>query len=387
MRGISKLIKGRCDLMTFCETISALLHYEPYDKLPVVSFGYWTETLDKWAAEGHITREEAEDYARTGDNGPGDRTVMKRLGFDFNWNSCFGASVDLFPHFETEVLETYPDGSRKLRDGNGLIVIDKPGVTSIPAEIGTSLTDRKAWEEEYLPRLQFSLDRINFQALEPLKDAAGRSLPVGLHCGSLMGTMRNLLGVEQLSYLMVDDPDLYVEIIDTMAGLCYDCAKAILETGAKFDYAHFWEDICFKNGPLVIPSMFDEYVGPHYKKITGLLNQYGIDIVSVDCDGLIDSLIPTWVENGVNTMFPIEVGTWNASIAPWREKYGHRLRGVGGMNKTVFSKDYKAVDDEIERLRPLIALGGYIPCPDHRIAPDAKFENVQYYCDRMQNLR
>ena len=137
----------------------------------------------------------------------------------------------------------------------------------------------------------------------------------------------------------------------------------------------------------MIPSMFDEYVGPHYKRITDLLHSHGIDIISVDCDGWIDRLIPTWPKNGVNTMFPIEVGTWNASIAPWREQYGRELRGVGGMNKTVFSRDRAAVDAEIERLRPLIELGGYIPCPDHRIAPDAKYENVQYYCDRMQNLK
>ena len=44
------------------------------------------------------------------------------------------------------------------------------------------------------------------------------------------------------------------------------------------------------------------------------------------------------------------------------------------------------MDREIERLKPLIALGGYLPCPDHRIAPDAKFELVQYYCEQMQNL-
>lgn len=99
---------------------------------------------------------------------------------------------------------------------------------------------------------------------------------------------------------------------------------------------------------------------------------------------MIDSLIPIWLENGVNTMFPIEVGTWNASIAPWREKYGKQLRGVGGMNKTIFARDREAVDQEIERLKPLMALGGYIPCPDHRIAPDAKFELVQYYCEKMQ---
>ncbi len=101
---------------------------------------------------------------------------------------------------------------------------------------------------------------------------------------------------------------------------------------------------------------------------------------------MIDSLIPTWIENGVNTMFPIEVGTWEANIKPWRERYGEELRGVGGMNKTVFAQDYAAVDREVERLKELIALGRYIPCPDHRIAPDAKFENVQYYCDKMQNL-
>lgn len=57
------------------------------------------------------------------------------------------------------------------------------------------------------------------------------------------------------------------------------------------------------------------------------------------------------------------------------------------MNKNVFALDYAAVDREIERLKPLMALGGYIPLPDHRIPPDAKFENVQYYCDKMQNLK
>lgn len=373
--------------MTFRETTHAVLHYQPYDKIPVVSFGYWAETVQKWAAQGHITQEEADDYCRNGDNGAGDRAIMKKLGFDFNWNSCMGASVDLFPHFARQTLEARPDGGRVERDENGLIVLVKPGVVSIPAEIGTHLTDRKVWEEEYLPKLQFSMERINQAALAALRDDADREIPIGIHCGSLMGTMRNLLGVEQLSYLMADDFDLYVEIIDTMDGLCYQCVKAMLESGAKFDYGHFWEDICFKNGPLVIPSVFEEYVGPHYKKITSLLNQYGIDIVSVDCDGWIDHLIPTWLENGVNTMFPIEVGTWNASIAPWREKYGRQIRGVGGMNKTLFARDYKAIDAEVERLRGLIELGGYIPCPDHRIAPDAKFENVQYYCDKMQNLR
>lgn len=72
----------------------------------------------------------------------------------------------------------------------------------------------------------------------------------------------------------------------------------------------------------MIPAVFDELIGPWYKKITSLANAHCINIISLDCDGLIDRLIPTCLSNGVNTMFPIEVGTWDASIAPWREKYG-----------------------------------------------------------------
>jgi len=90
------------------------------------------------------------------------------------------------------------------------------------------------------------------------------------------------------------------------------------------------------------------------------------------------------MNTNLEVMFPIEVGTWNASIEPWRAKYGKEIRGVGGMNKTCFSRDYKAIDEEVERLKRLVSLGGYIPCPDHRIAPDAKWENVQYYCEKIR---
>ncbi len=372
--------------MNIRENVLAVLRNEPYERLPVVAFGYWAETVQKWAAEGHITQEEAEDYIKNGDNGEGDRSIMKKLGFDFNWQSCIGANVLLHPSFEKKILEEKPDGSRVIRDSLGLICLEKPGIVSIPSEIGTTLTDRDAWETEYLPRLKMAAERIPYEALRNVPPPEERDIPIGLHLGSLMGNMRNMLGVEQLSYLYADDEDLYIEIIDTLCGLCYSCAEEILKTGIQFDFAHFWEDICFKNGPLVIPSVFEELVGPWYKKITDLVHAYGIDIVSLDCDGCIDTLLPIWLENGVNTMFPIEVGTWNASIAPWREKYGKTLLGVGGMNKTVFSKDRAAIEAEVERLKPLIKLGGYLPCPDHRIAPDAKFELVQYYCELMHKI-
>ena len=65
-------------------------------------------------------------------------------------------------------------------------------------------------------------------------------------------------------------------------------------------------------------------------------------------------------------------------------QYGKQILGVGGMNKNVLSKDHAAVDAEVERLKELVKLGGYIPCPDHRLPPGAKWELVKYYCERMR---
>lgn len=370
--------------MTFRERTLAVLNYEKYDFLPCVAFGYWNETVEKWAREGYITSEECEGYCKTGDGGSGNRAIMDKLGFDFNWTPVYGAQTSLKPGFKQEIIEQLANGQQLIRNSEGLIVKIKPGVVSIPSEVGTSLTDRAAWEQLYLPRLQYSADRIDFDKLDEIFANDDGQYPRGLHIGSYIGVMRNLLGVESFSYLLADDYDLYCEVADTLCELGYEVTEKILERGYKFDYAHFWEDICFKNGPLVIPSVFEEIVGPHYKKTTDLLKRHGVGIVSLDCDGCIDALVPIWLKNGVNTMFPIEVGTWNASIKPWREKYGRELRGVGGMNKLVFAYDRAAIDAEIERLKPLVDMGGYIPCPDHRIPPDAKFELVQYYCEQFK---
>jgi hypothetical protein len=374
----------------------AVLNYQSYDRMPIVHFGFWGETLLTWARQKHITVQDARAWQ---DGSNVDLRIGHKLGFDFNWYSVFGCDLNLFPHMRSRVLERFPDGSRRVLDGNGAIILEKEGVTSIPKEIDHLFKGRKEWDAIYKPRLRWTPQRLEKASAHIISGSVtyenggreallseDRQTPLGLWCGSLFGYIRNWLGVVGLSYLGADDPALFDEMIDTVGDLAYQGVKATLATGIRFDFAHFWEDICFRSGPLVNPRTFYNKVGPHYRRITSLLNEHGINIVSLDCDGWIDLLIPTWFDNGVNTMFPIEVGTWDANLAPWREKYGRELRGIGGMNKVVFSRDYAAIDAEVERLRRLVDLGGYMPCPDHRLAPDAKWENVQYYCEKMRTV-
>ncbi len=367
------------------ERLRAVLNYENYDRLPVLHFGFWDETLKKWAQEGHLTPEEARGWA---DGNAIDAAVSARLGFDYNYYRTAGALADLHPAFERKLLETLPDGSRKVLDEHGVVIIEKDGATGIPPEVDHLFKGRPAWEEHYRPRLRWEPSRMALpgRVMDEIC-RSDRPTPLGLHCGSLYGNIRGWTGMIGLAYIQTDDPPLFEELIETQAELCYQGTKAMLSIpGAVYDFGHFWEDICFKNGPLVNPHVFYNKVGPGYRRITELLHSHGIHLVSLDCDGKIDALIPTWLENGVNVMFPIEVGTWNASLQPWREKYGREIRGVGGMDKRVLAYDYAAIDAEIERLRSLVDLGGFIPCPDHRLPPNASWENVQYYCERMRKV-
>ena len=371
--------------MTTRERCLNILRYKSADRLPAVHFGYWNELLLEWAEQGKIPMELARAW---GDGNAADRELDRLIGWECNWYTTVSARSALFPAFEKKVLEVLPDGSQRIQTGYGVIERVKPGINSIPSEDDYLLKDREAFETLFKPKMQFTPERINQERLKTFNETRDPDVPVGLHLGSIMGKIRDIVTVAGMSYLMYDeDEDLFADIVDTFAEMQYQCVKAILESGAKFDFAHYWEDICFKNGPLLSPRKFDELCAKHYKKRNDLVHSYGIDIISLDCDGVIDELIPTWLENGVNTIFPIEVGVWGDQFAPARQKYGKELRGVGAMDKTVFRKDRAAVDAELERMKRLSALGGFIPCPDHRLMPGSKFELVQYYAEKIKEMK
>ncbi len=371
--------------MTNRERAMNILHYKDVDRLPAVHFGYWWELLEEWADQGKIPRELAEQNY---DGSERDKALDKIIGWDFNWSCTAGANQGLYPGFEQKVLEVLPDGSQRVQSWNGLIERIKPGVVSIPSEDDYLLKDREAFETLYRPKMQFTPERVNFEYFENFNETRDWERPIALNLGSVLGSIRDMVSVVGMSYLLYDeDEDLFADIVDTYAEMQYQCAKAVLETGAKFDFAHYWEDICFKNGPLLSPEKFDELCAKHYKKRNDLCHQYGIDVISLDCDGVTDKLLPTWFNNGVNTMFPIEIGVWGDQFEPARKKYGKGMLGVGGMDKTALRKDKAAVDAEIERLKRLASMGGFIPCPDHRLMPGTKFELVQYYAEEIKKIK
>jgi len=71
--------------------------------MPLVHFGYWHETLQKWAGEGHIGESLCEAVR---DGNPADHELNALLGWDFNWQCMFYPNAGLVPPFESKVVKS-----------------------------------------------------------------------------------------------------------------------------------------------------------------------------------------------------------------------------------------------------------------------------------------
>ena len=195
-------------------------------------------------------------------------------------------------------------------------------------------------------------------------------------------------GVENMCFLIHDHPSVYSDMVNTIADLtCWGIDQIVPRMQTAPDMAFGWEDICYKNGPLLSPSIFTKHVAANYEKIRQKLDSYGIKFYGVDCDGDISQLAGLWLDAGVNVHCPFEIGSWNADPMSYRKQYGREFRIIGGFNKLELEKGPTAIDAEIERRLPLMQDGGFILLPDHSITPGTSLENYKYYFERVRALR
>ena len=200
----------------------------------------------------------------------------------------------------------------------------------------------------------------------------------------MIGKIRDMLTFEGLAYACYDYPDMVEDMVETCCVLVEDFLDQVLPH-FDFDFAAGWEDICFKNGPIVSIKFFKEVVVPRYKRIHKKLKEAGIDIWYVDCDGDVRPLLPYFLESGINCLFPYEV---NSCCHPKEllDEYGKDLRIMGGVDKMVLAQGKEAIKEYLEGLMPLVERGGYIPFCDHRCPPNVKPEDYLYYLDLKEEL-
>lgn len=356
--------------MTDRERFNNQMHYKPFDRLFNMEFGYWAENYKQWPifVENNITNEGEANFF-----------------FSFDAISYVGGNCWLSPSFPEKVIEETAD-KKIIMNGDGLLAeIPKDGHSTIPHFTKPSIVTPDDWKKCKEERLRRDdpARKVDVQRLRE-DHPPTRNYPLGVWCGSMIGKIRDMLTFEGVAYAMYDYPEMIEDMVETVCVLVEDYLDQVLPH-MDFDYAAGWEDICFKNGPIVSLDFFNNVVVPRYKRIGKRLKAAGVDIWYTDCDGDVRTLLPGFLDAGINCLFPYEV---NSCVHPGKllDQYGLDLRIMGGFDKLEMIKGKEAIKSYMESLVPLVQRGGYIPFCDHRCPPDVTPENYLYYLDLKEQM-
>jgi len=356
--------------MTDRERFNNVMHYKPVDRAFNSEFGYWSENFSQWPM-----------FVENGITGNGQADVF----FNFDIMAGIGGRTWLNPPFESKVIRQSAT-TQTIQNGDGLLAeVPLDGHSTIPHFVGSAIKTPDDWKRVKGERLRVDdPDRtLDVDALKQ-RHRPGRDYPLGVNCGSMIGKIRDMLTFEGLAYACYDYPDMVEDMIETACQLVENQLDQLLPH-FDFDYASGWEDICYKNGPIISLDFFEKVIVPRYKRIGTKLRAHGVDIWFTDCDGDVRPLIPGFLSAGLNCMFPFEVNS-SGHPAEVLAEYGKDLRMIGGVDKMVLATDKEQIKAYLESLAPLVERGGFIPHCDHRCPPDVSQENYLYYLDLKEQM-
>jgi len=341
------------------------------------TMGFWNETLARWRGEGL-----PESHANM---------LLAFIYFGMEpWIPLY-LGADQHPGFDPVFTENVlsNDGRRIVkRDITGSVIeVFQDGSSSVPGYIEFPVKDWSSWEEVKKRLDPNTPGRLGSQWEPFINITKATQSPLGISIPGLFGTLRHLMGFEPLMRAYYDLPNLIHAISKHWVYLWKDVVAKAKKMAPHADILMLWEDMCGKNGPVISPAMFREFMSPYYKELIGFVrDELGVPALAVDTDGDMTLLIPLFVEAGINWLFPFEAQA-GMDVTEVRRKWPREFMIWGGIDKRALAKDEKAIRDEVDRVAPfMLQCGGYMPATDHSVPPDVPFHNFKYYVEYLRKV-
>ena len=356
---------------------------QPVDRIPDVEFGWWPQTVRRWLGEG-LPRNLTDEWFNPKFSSTDEMdSISPKLEEYFGFDRC-GVTLSLRTHlnpcFPERILEARGHAERVV-DARGTLLERYPSAadeSSIPHFLKfpvESPADWASYRERY--RLDDPTRFLPESDIEMVRRAVSEGRMVSVSLLGFYGQLRNWMGIENLSLAFYDQPGLIDEMVSHWSELCTQQIER-LAPDIPIDQVWWWEDMASKNGPLVSPAQFRQFIMPGYRRVMEAAHRRGCVLSIVDCDGNPSELVRCWLEVGVNVMLPLEVQA-GADPIEWRKKFGSSLLLRGGLDKEAVARGPRAIEAELLRVRPLIDAGGFVPHLDHLVPPTVPYINYLEY--------
>lgn len=350
------------------DRISRCLRGQQIDRVPwFLLQGPWPETELRWQGEtgGKI------DYARFEYD-----TGLVEVNHWVNMGFCPGYEYHVIEESEQRII---------FQDHLGVVQESIKGKSGIPHIIRNPVGNREDW-------LQIKADRLNpddprrfpenWRQVAGQLNAGDAAVQLGSFPFGLFGTLRDLMGVENLLVAFHDMPDLIKEIMNDLTDLWLTLYEKVCQDVRPIELVFIWEDMSGTQGSLISPKMVLEFMTPNYRRIADFCHSHDIPGFFVDTDGRCDELIGPYMLGGVNAMMPFEVAAGN-DVVKLRERFPG-LTMMGGIDKRLISAGPEALETELERIRPLLSGSRYFPALDHLVPPEVSWAEFCTYTDGLR---
>ncbi len=176
-----------------------------------------------------------------------------------------------------------------------------------------------------------SLDKINLWSFEFISKNLPEGMGIfGCPCMGILEIVENeLLGYENLCYLLYDNPELVKATFNKVGELIYGWYKKIIGLEKLVGFFQ-GDDMGFKTATLFSPEFLRKYVLPWHKKIAQLAHAHSLLYLLHTC-GYIEPIIEDLIQDvKIDAKHSFEDGI--TPVTQFKKEYGDRISALGGVD-------------------------------------------------------
>ena len=178
----------------------------------------------------------------------------------------------------------------------------------------------------------------------------------------------DFVGTQDLYYLMYDDPDFVLTLLNRIVDYYVAVSTIIFETAGRYiDIFFIGNDFGGQNGPLFTVDQFERFIVPSLKRLADLGHRYGKKVMLHSAGG-IRPLIPAIIRSGVDALHGLQPDCAGMNRVGLKKDYGSRLCLCGGIDAKdlLLNGSPDTVRSATLELLTTFAPGGaYVASPSH----------------------
>ncbi|MCE5249464.1 uroporphyrinogen decarboxylase family protein [bacterium] len=135
----------------------------------------------------------------------------------------------------------------------------------------------------------------------------------------------DLMGMENLYYLMYDEPEKVDAVMTHLVDYYFDVSRRIFDAaGDAIDIFFIGNDLGSQTGPLLGEAQFKRFILPHIKRLIDLGHGYGLKVM-LHCCGGFAPLIPSMIDAGLDGLHAVQPCCHGMDLRTLKAAFGDKI--------------------------------------------------------------